>query len=287
MSGGAGDISPVLYPQIVNSTAFQLEIMNAKYSFDELDKEVSLFDYYINYYKPGLFGVIKKYTVGLPGIIIKWIKGDREDVRIENNSNSGIIRITQDQYDICKKLNEKLNLNVNDKDGYLTLEARFHEAGLSAQIAEEALKLLQDNITQLKIEKASAQLEFIQSRYNEAKQEFNKAQTQLAEFRDANKNITSAIAQTEQEKLQNEYQLAFDVYSELAKQLEQARIKVKEDTPVFSVIEEVVVPVEKTKPKRAMILVIWIFLGGIFGVGILLGINLIPNLKKGWEEQVN
>ncbi len=149
-----------------------------------------------------------------------------------------------------------MTLNVNDKEGYLTLTSNFHQALLSAQVAQKAQKLLQDYITQFKIEKATAQFHFIEERFNEKKREFESAQRRLASYRDANKNISSAVAQTELEKLENEYQLAFEVYSELAKQLEQARIKIKEDTPVFSVIEEVVVPIEKSKPKRSLILMI-------------------------------
>ena len=253
MSGGGNELSPMLYPQIVNSTEFQLEIINAKYSFEELDKEVTLFDYYMNYYKPGLFSKIKKYTVGLPGVIIKAIKGDGESIFSPGQANSKMIRISKDQYEIIKDVKEKLSLSVNDKDGYLTIESHFHEAGLSAQVAEMAKELLQKNVTQLKIEKARAQMEFVEERYEEKKTEFEVAQSNLATFRDANKNISSAVMQTQEERLQNDYQLAFEVYSELAKQLEQAKIKVKEDTPVFSVIEEVVVPVEKSKPKRSMI----------------------------------
>lgn len=284
MSAGGSEISPMIYPQIVSSTSFQLEIMNAKYSYDELDEKVTLFDYYMDYYKLGLFSVIKKYTLGLPGLLIGAIKGEQEGFSESLKLDSRTIKITKDQDNVRKIINEQLNLSVNDKDGYLTLESRFHQAGLSAQIAEKAQKLLQNYITKFKIEKASDQLLFIQERYIETKSEFEEAQVRLATYRDANKNITSAIARTEQEKLVNEYQLAFEVYSELAKQLEQARIKVKEDTPVFSIIEEVVVPIEKSKPNRVMILFIWIFLGGVVGVGRVFGKYFFKDIRETWNE---
>lgn len=267
MSAGGNDISPVLYPQIVSSVPFQLEIMNSKYTFEEIEEEITLFDYYLNYYKPGVFGIIKKYTIGLPGIILNAIRGKQEDSKSDNNTD--VIRITKDQYEIRKIIDEKLNLNINDKVGYLTLVAKFHQAELSAQVAQIAQKLLQKYITEFKIEKANAQYEFIEERYLETQRGFETAQSKLANYRDANKNITSAIARTEEEKLENEYQLAFEVYSELAKQLEQGRIKIKEDTPVFSVIEEVVVPVEKTKPKRSLTVIISIIFGVIIGMSLI------------------
>lgn len=287
MSAGGSEISPMIYPQIVSSTSFQLEIMNAKYSYDELDEKVTLFDYYMDYYKLGLFSVIKKYTLGLPGLLIGAIKGEQEGVSESLKLDSRTIKLTKNQDNVRKIINEQLNLSVNNKEGYLTLESRFHQAELSAQIAEKAQKLLQDYITRFKIEKASEQLAFIQERYTETKSEFEEAQVKLAIYRDANKNIIRAIAQTEREKLENEYQLSFEVYSELAKQLEQARIKVKEDTPVFSVIEEVVVPIEKSKPKRSRIFFTWIFLGGVVGIGLVFGRKAIMDFYKKWNKLVD
>ncbi len=283
MNMAGNDISPMLYPQILSSISFQLEIMNAEYRFEEIEENVSLYDYYLDYYRPGIFSILKKYTIGLPGVILKAIHGEQEQAAARPESET--IRISTDQEEIRKKIEENLTLNVNDKEGYLTLSSNFHQAELSAQVAKKAQKLLQDYITKFKIEKATAQFQFIEGRYKEKKREFEAAQRRLASYRDANKNISSAIAQTELEKLENEYQLAFEVYSELAKQMEQARIQVKEDTPVFSIIEEVVVPVEKSKPKRALIIIIWLFFGILFGIGWVFGKNSIKTLRMIWQEK--
>jgi uncharacterized protein involved in exopolysaccharide biosynthesis len=267
LGSGGGDISPVLYPKIVNSISFRMEIMNTEYEFEELDHPVTLFDYYVNTYKPGLFGILKKYTIGLPGIILKAIRGESAEI---NTSNSKSIRLTREQDEVIGIIADNLTLLVNDKEGYLSLSSKFHQPWLSAQIAQKARDLLQEYITNFKIEKALAQLSFIESRHSEKKAEFETAQSKLASYRDANRNISSSIARTHEEKLENEYQLSFEVYSELSKQLENARITVKEDTPVFSVIEEVVVPFEKTKPNRPLIIIIWVMIGSFVGSVILL-----------------
>lgn len=281
MNLGSDAISPMLYPEIISSVSFQLEIMNAEYLFEESEEPISLLDYYINVYKPGLFGILKKYTVGLPGLILTNMKKGKEDEA--SNSKPEIIKLTRDQYEVSKKIKENLNLRINEKEGYLTLVSRFHQPFLAAQIAQKSQEFLQKYVTQFKVEKATAQLEFIQGRYDVSKSEFEEAQSRLAAFRDANKNISSEIMRTQEERLQNEYQLAFDVYSELAKQLEQALIKVEENTPVFSVINEVVVPIEKSKPKRTLILVIWFFLGIITGSSVIFGKAFFKNLKTKWQ----
>ena len=282
MNVGDDAISPMLYPLIISSTKFQLEIMNTEYLFEEMEAPMSLVDYYLDEYYPGLFGILKKYTIGLPELIISAIKGEQPDKL--SGSQSETIELTIDQEKVRKIIAKNLSLEVNDNDGYLTLVSRFHQASLSAQVAKKSQLLLREYVTQLKVEKATAQLEFITERYEENRSEFEEAQSKLAAFRDANKNISSEIMRTHEERLENEYQLAFDVYSELAKQLEQSLIKVEEDTPIFSVIDEVTVPNDYSKPKRKLILLLWIFMGIISGISIILGRSFFYNLKKSWTE---
>lgn len=283
LENGGPELSPLVYPQIVQSVPFQLELMNTKFSFEGIDSPVSLFDYYGNYSKPNVLTLAKKYTIGLPFVIISAIKGKPDEPAQTINSSSPAISLTEEQEKIRKIIAEKLTLETNDKDGLVVLNAVFPEPKLSAQIAHKAQDMLQEYITEFKIKKAKAQLEFIEERYEEKKKEFEKAQANLAEFRDRNKNVTSAMARTQEERLQSDYQLAFNVYSELAKQLEQAQIQIKEDTPVFAVIKPVTVPLEDNN-SGFMTLIIWSFLGGVIAVAWIFGKQFLVTMKKRWEE---
>lgn len=283
MNSAPTDLSPYVYPQIVQSVPFQLEMMNTAFHFTDVDHPVTLFEYYMEYYKPGFFGTIKKYTIGLPGVIIKAIKGKPKEIS-SSSSGEGAIRLNVDQDKIRQIVAANVTLETNDKEGYVTLKSTFGEAPLAAEIAQKAQVLLQQYITEFKIEKAAAQLDFIRQRYEEKKAEFEKAQAALASFRDRNKNVTSALARTQEERLQSDYQLAFEVYSELAQQLEQAQIKVKEDTPVFSIIKPVVVPIEDNN-SGMMTLVIWTFLGGVIAIGWVFGKQFVKTLKERWNQK--
>lgn len=282
MGSGSEALSPMVYPQIVGSVPFQLELMNHPFRFSDVDHPVSIYEYYTEIAKTGVLSTIKKYTIGLPFVILKAIKGQPETRSPEPGTN--LISLTEDQDEIRKMIAEKVSLEVNSKEGYLTLSVNMPEDVLVAEVAQYARELLQKYITQIKIEKANDQLIFVKGRYNEKKKEFETAQETLALFRDRNKNVATAMARTEEERLQSEYTIAFNVYSELAKQLEQAQIQVKEDTPVFSILSPAVVPNEKSKPKKAMILMIWIFLGGVIGTGIVFGKQYVGTIKEKWEE---
>jgi len=282
MASGSETLSPMVYPQILSSGPFQLELMNTPFTFSEVNHPVSLYEYYSEIAKPGILSVLSKYTIGLPGILIKAIKGDR--AKEVTSDEKGPIAFSEKQEEIREMMTEKINLTIDSKQGYLTLQASFHEALLSAQVADQTRELLQKYITQFKVEKATDQLNFIEGRYQEKKEEFEKAQEQLARYRDQNRNVSSAVAQTQEERLQSELSIATNVYNELAKQLEQAKIQVKEVTPVFSVLEPAVVPHKKTKPQKGTIVVIWLCLGVIAGTSIVFGKEYLSIIKQKWDE---
>jgi uncharacterized protein involved in exopolysaccharide biosynthesis len=136
-------------------------------------------------------------------------------------------------------------------------------------VAEKAQELLQKYITAYKTNKSKDQLVFIEQRYAEKKDEFTKAQDKLAWFQDRNLHVSTASAQAELDRLESEKDIAFAVYSELAKSLEQSRIQVKRQTPVFAIIKPVVVPNDKFKPQRAKVLMVFMFLGFLIAVGVV------------------
>jgi uncharacterized protein involved in exopolysaccharide biosynthesis len=96
--------------------------------------------------------------------------------------------------------------------------------------------------------------------------------------------MTTTRAQIEQERLQSKYMVASSIYSEMAKQLEQAKMQVKRDTPVLTIVQPVTVPRQPSN-SRAKTLVIWTFLGGILGCGIVLGKNYLPKVKEMFKKE--
>jgi uncharacterized protein involved in exopolysaccharide biosynthesis len=149
-------------------------------------------------------------------------------------------------------------------------------------MTQKVKDLLQESVINFKIQKSKEQLNFIQQRFLEKEKDFKAVQSKLARFQDRNQNIQSAQAQTILKDLQSQYDLAFGVYSELAKQLEAQQLQVKQNTPVFTVINPVAIPIEKSAPKRFIILFLWSFLGLIFGIGSIFIKKIFSNIKEQW-----
>ena len=278
------EMSPILYPKIVSSIPFKLELMNTPIKFKEFEKPISLFDYITKDKKTTLLETFKKYTIELPRVIIVAIKGKNKQLELPKKMDDQPILLTEDQYKVSKALDEIISLDVDAKQGYLTLNVTMPEAIVAAQLTKKAQELLQQDITDFKIQKAKADLEFIQGRFNEAQAKAEGYQINIAQRTDQYKNLTSAVPQVQTTRVQTKYGIASTVYQELAKQLEQAKIQVKKDTPVFTIIEPVTVPLEKSKPNRPMILMIWIFLGGFIGISFVFGKGFIASVKKRWKE---
>ena len=275
-------LSPVVYPQIIDNVDFKKELMYSKVKFSDYKEPIRLIDYYTNpdYAKSNIFGTIKKYTIGLPSLLLNLIRNKRNsDELIQNYS---LKSYTKEEYDCTKILKECVGIVLEEKKGYITISATMNEPLAAAQLCQTVFDLLQKYITEFKIQKAQNQLSFINNRYEETKLQYEAKQSALASFMDANKVLSSAQAKIEQEKLASEYNLANAIYTEMAKQRLQADIQVKEDTPVLSVVKPVVVPFEKSAPNRPQILIIWIFLGIIFSSCLIIGVDWLK--EKGIDN---
>jgi len=279
-------LSPNMYPNIIKNVSFQKELLHARYTFEGIPEPISYYEYATNkqYQKFYLLSAIKKYTIGLPGVIIGAIRGEPEE-DVSSNVGDTIPRLTYKEQKVLEDLYESFSLNLNEKEGYAQLSTTLRDPYLAAQITLKAQQLLQQYLTEFKLQKVRANLEFVESSYQEARANFEAKQEELARFRDANVNLTSAMARTREEKLQSEYTLLLGVYTELAKQKEQAKIAVTETTPILTVIEPVVVPVEKSKPSRAQMLIIYTLLGLIVGVGWVLGVPYVKEVVSKVRKQ--
>lgn len=279
----SGEVSPLLYPKIVSSNPFMLELMNTPVHFSEVDTLVSVYTYYTEVAKPGIIGTVKKYTLGLPGVILGAIRKPKEEIALPGEDSNKPLYLTKEQYKLKQSLTQNVSLQVDKKEGYLTLSVTMPEALAAAEVAQKAQALLQNYITRFKVEKSQAELDFIQERYNEARGIATREQYSVAADQDKFKNLVSQVPQVSTSRKQMDYAISNSVFQELAKQLEQAKIQVAKDTPVFTIVEPVAVPTEDAGPSGLKTLILWMFLGVIIGYGFVYGKTIIVSLKIKWN----
>lgn len=281
------DLSPLVYPQIVSSVPYRLELLHTPLHYEKLDTAVTMLDYTFNYSKPTVFDVVKKYTIGLPFLLLNALKKEKPDLVMPESDGEGgekkAVLLTKQEFKMMPYISRCVSLAVDKKEGYVTLNVIGSEPIQTAELAMKAQSLLQEEITRFRTEKAQSELDYIQARYNEIKLEAESLQGQLATVRDRSQSMATTRSTIERERIQSKYNVASSIYSEMAKQLEQAKMKVKKDTPVFTVVQPVTVP-SKPSNSRAKTLIVWTFLGGILGCGIVLGKSYLPKVKEMFTE---
>lgn len=284
-STSSAEISPLIYPQIVSSVPFRLELLYTPLHFNKVDTPVDMMTYSQEYAKPALMEAVKKYTIGLPSLLMKAIRGKKEDTVLPDSTSEGPkpLVITNEEGEMLEKIGESVSLVVDKKEGFLTLTVKGIEPIQTAELAMKALQLLQDEVTRLQTEKAQSELDYIQARYDEAKAEAEQYQERLAVITDRSQSMATTRDRIERDRIQSKYTIANSIYTEMAKQLEQSKMQVKKDTPVFTIIQPVKVPIQSSN-SRSKTLIMWTFFGAAIGCGIVLGKGWLPKLKAQFAE---
>ncbi|MDC0552121.1 Wzz/FepE/Etk N-terminal domain-containing protein [Flavobacteriaceae bacterium] len=270
-------LSPLLYSKIANSDEFSLKLIEEELINLNGDK-FSIKQYMLSDTNSSfnLIGFIKKYTIGL------FVKNDNE-LKSKETVN-GYNFISQEEFDLVKSFKEKFSIVLNEKEGYIEVIASDKDAFISTQLVKIVTKNLQSRIIELRTNKIKERLEYSKNQYEQKQIEFNILQNNVADFKDSNKNISTARFMSELQKLESEYQLQQNILMTLASEFNNNKIKLNKDTPIFSVIDEVSVPNERSEPKRSLIALIYLFLGVVLSTGYLLAKEPLTGIIKNIKE---
>ena len=282
MMGSASGIQPELYPRVINSYPFLNELVHQPFDYEEEEQPISIYEKRVQDSIPGFGATVLKYTFRLPWTIKNALMGEDKNISagVAGQSTIDVTRLTEEESGVLKSMTEVVTVSVDKETGLVTIGAELGEPLLTAQVTQKTVELLQKYIIEYKTKQAVQNLDFIEASYNEKKAEFETAREAFFEYRDRNRNVIEERTNIRYQELSDAYNLASKVYQSLAEQKEQAEIAVKKDTPAFSIIEPVKVPIEKSAPKRSMIMVISVFLGGFLGIGLIFGRLVWSNFKR-------
>ncbi|SMD34322.1 G-rich domain on putative tyrosine kinase [Reichenbachiella faecimaris] len=274
MAGGGGTLSPQLYPEIVNSLPFILDVMNDTIYFESIDLRTTSFDYFENIAKPSLFGYVLKYTIGLPGVLKSALT--IEKLPEDQSNTQEFYRLSKKEWKIIEKFKDRIALSIEEETGLIAIKVEMPDPYAAAQVAKKIEQEVTKAVIQYKTNKAKDNLQFVTESFKDAKAEFESQQLRMARVTDRNMNVSSATAQIELRRIENEYNVAFEVYKGLASQVEQAKIKLKEETPVFTIFEPLRIPEDKSSPNRIMIVILCCLIGVFTGITVSMAKYLFP-----------
>lgn len=253
---------PELYPQIVSSRPFMVELFSMPVSIKTKDGsqvDTDLYDYMVNYTKSGWISAVAK----APFKALRWFLGlfHEKEEEMEGHADLDPYHLTLEQANVLKALSESIMVSVDKKTYMISLSVVSQNPKVAADIVQTVIDNLQNYVVDYRTEKSRHDLEYYETLYEEAKKDYFAAQQKYARYVDANQGVVRQSVLIERERLQNEASLAYQLYNQTAQQVQLAKAKVQQETPVATVIQPPTIPLKKTKPSKAKMLVVFGFLG--------------------------
>ena len=238
MSSGS-EIPPTMYPQIGESVEFKRTLVD---SYIDEKEQIKLGDFLANY----------------------------NSIEKSVTENSNKLFISEFENELFDVMNDVISISVDQKEGFVTISANMPNSEYAANTCINAREILQKIIIDSRIKSAKQKLEYSEKQLASKRIEFEEIQNKLAYFNDSNINLVTSSVINERDKLEAEFQIINAVMIELSKQVEQRKLQVSEDTPVFSIVKEASMPVKRSSPKRTQVVLIFGFVGIIVSVFYIL-----------------
>ena len=258
MGDGTDALNASLSADIVSSTPFLLELSNMKVPVSG-SEEISLSSYLDEESSPWW-----SYVIGFPGMVIGGVKSlfieDEDESIFLDKASQGTIELSKKESQKIESLKKKIVASVDKKTSMTSVTATFQDSKVAAVVADSVVKKLQEYIIDYRTSKSKEDCLYLEKLFKERQQEYYVAQKKYADYMDSHDNIILQSVRTEQERLQNDMSLAYQVYSQVASQLQVARAKVQEEKPVFAVVEPAVVPLYPSGTSRKVYVLVFVFL---------------------------
>jgi capsular polysaccharide biosynthesis protein len=276
----SSEFPPSLYPQVLSSIPFKLDLLSSELVHEGNTIKVEQYLSKSSSSSFNLVGFVKKYTIGLPSLILGSFRSKKNQSLFSDISNSKIYTISEKQQVLFNKLGTRLSLSINKKEGFITISFTNSNKNIAAQITQIAQTLLQKKIIEFKNQSSKEMLDFATKQYEEKKTSYEKLQDERAIFVDKNINISSSLFQNKLSRIESEVNISASIVQQLASQVEQAKLQVNKDTPVFTTIQPVSVPFERSAPKRSKMVLIYALSGLILSIGYILIKDPFKNIVK-------
>ena len=276
---GTDALNASLSADIVSSTPFLLELSTMK--IPALEGETMTLNVYLDEESSPWWS----YVIGLPGMVIGGVKSlfteEESELVPSDKANLGTIELSKKESKKIESLKKKILASVDKKTSMTTVSVTLQNPKVAAVVADSVVRKLQEYIIDYRTSKAKEDCLYLERLFKERQQEYYDAQKKYADYMDSHDNIILQSVRAEQERLQNDMSLAYQVYSQVANQLQVARAKVQEEKPVFAVVEPAVIPLYPSGTSRKIYVLAFIFLSVCFVISWkLFGEDILNKFKE-------
>lgn len=233
-------ITPLLYPDLMEDNKFVAELFNMRVQSADGAIDTTLY-YYLALYNESPWWTKASIAVRKFFSSKKVAKGSAKfDPYYLSKLND----------DIMGMVRKDIGISVDKKTGVISIAAQAQDPLICKTMADSTRSLIQRYITEYRTNKARVDLNYYKKLAIEAKDDYERARQKYSSYSDANMDVMLTSFKSKTEDLENEMQLKYNVYSTMSTQYQDAKARVQERTPAFTVIKGASVPIKPTGPKR-------------------------------------
>jgi uncharacterized protein involved in exopolysaccharide biosynthesis len=171
----------------------------------------------------------------------------------------------KNQVDLLRK-NQIVKLKKN-KNGVFEITTQFKDPVIAYELNRHVIAWFNQYLLKTFRTQARENRVFIEARIKEVEADLASNENSMVDFRERNRDVASPKVMVHLARLNRNLTINQEIYLQLKKQYELARIEELKDKPLIEVIAEPIIAVEKSKPKRKQIVVAGMLLGLIMGLG--------------------
>ena len=267
-TNGSDAVYPNLYPEIVSSIPFSLSLLEVPLTDEDGERTFTLKEYLLKDTRAPWWSVIINAPMKLKGKFMALFKTKKNEDGPDHKPDP--FRLTEKEDLLIKAVNGAVKVDVDKKTYVVDVDVTLQDPVVSATLADTVVNRLREYVTQYRTNKARQDLAYVEKIHQEAKEAYYAAQQKYADYLDTHQGLVMHSAQTMRDRLENEATLAFNLFNQTSQQLQMAKAKVQEQTPVYAVIKPASVPILPSAPRKVLILAVFIFLSFLACVGWIL-----------------
>ncbi len=251
---------PIMYPDICASNDFVIPLWNMHVSTADHSLTTTLYDYLAHHQKSTWWF---KGLYWLTHLFSKEDEAEQGGPSSDPSTNVDPFHLNKEQDHVAGAIKNMIKCAIDKKTDVISITVTAQDPLVAATVADSVQHALQAFITDYRTTKARQDLEYMEKLFDEARTEYEQARLRYTSYADSNNELILESYKAKQDDLENDMQLRYNIYSQMAQRLELAKAKVQEETPAFSVIQSATVPLKKSKPKRSIIVLAMMILSFI------------------------
>ena len=234
-------ISPTLYPELMNDNKFVVELLKIQLHTSESPVQRSYYTYLTRERKQSWMADIKD------ALVAKFSKSERPQNPFKNP-----YMLNKDNERIVEQIRDDIKISVDRQTGVINVFATAQDPVVCKLLADSCTEHLKVFIVKYRTSKAQKDVAHYRQLMHDAQLQYERVRRKYAASADANQDVILESVRSKVEDMENDMQLKYNQYTAMSTQYEAAIAKVREQTPVFTVLQGAGVPVKPSSPKRVL-----------------------------------